>query len=714
MHDWKRPSPSDVIAFARILVNIGALQIAGKTGMSGYTSSPRASAGYAKVIAAARSGDIPGLQQLPLILGTDFGLRHIPEALAIYLDFLDSSLIPSFSNICCQNPEAIDHANRGLYSLFGLQNLLRTVSTSRLPRVERLAAELAAHLVRRLDHIVSWYGFNLNPLSIVNPRAPRARTTAYLEYFALFLAELLRLSPVLANAVWENNGIQDLIVDMWFFQNSDMDPSELTCLSGFKKDDYFLNIAVTNSQIGLCRYSIPSIMAQALLHEDARPRMMAKLLRHRHSNGKGQIDSHFQLARTILSRFEQLQSRVECGQCPAAYAVTCLRFLCNIVTSLTGRETILLLYKAGYTGLATSTLLSISNKGLADESAVLSTRSDHPTLLSAFIVTTFLICQMDPEPPSHGKWRFQSMLDNGVLKIIANAASVWHRSPASLTKAEADRKFDSVVMFELLLPFYVSAVCHPSLVYPTHRAFHGLSREQWDYLNRSCSVAAGDVQEPFPGSNNCHDWAAEFKHKSSQWLNLFKTFRSSWRSMLCDNETSSSVTLGAVRVAFPWFTADRHVRKLIGTADIAMSVSIDDMYLSNRKTMKWILEWSAVLALVHGTFIFFKIFISRLSFKRIPFTEESIDLAEYHPRRFSSEDAIEDAFSRHFLQWTPPRTVERKDGSRIHFRLVEGVFGFGVPNTIALVMLKLCICEPAAGSDDAITTICMDSITRIG
>ncbi|KAH6881224.1 hypothetical protein BKA70DRAFT_1342006 [Coprinopsis sp. MPI-PUGE-AT-0042] len=741
--------------------------------MSGHLA-PRASAGYAKVrlcstkrcriIAAARSGNISAVEQLFSILGTDFGLRHIHEALAIYLAFLDSSLIPNFSDIGCGDPEAIGHATRGLHSIYGLQHLLRTVSTSRLPMVERLTLELAASLVRKLDHIVSWYGFHLNPLSNINPYASRTRSAAYLDNFALFLIELVCLSPVVANAVWENNGTQDLIVDMWFFQNGDMDPSALACLSDFKKDDYFLNITEATSHIEQIRCSILSIMQQALRHDNARPRMMAKLFRHRQSDGEGQIDSHVQLARTILSRIEQIQSRVECGQCPAGYALKGLGILCEIVTTLTRRvesddpligptshnplvhavnfrKLYHSLYKEDYTGLATSTLLSISNKALADETAVHSTHSDHPTYLAVFIFITLLFPQLDPEPDSHGKWRFRSMLDNGALKIIANAASVWHRSPPSFTEAEEDHQFDSLVMFEFLLPFHVSAFCHPSLVYSSHRAFHALSREQWDYLNQSCSVAAG---EQYPDSDARRDWAAEFKRQSSQRLDLFKTFRTSWRSMLCDSETHylhidvapelqryarrctgcfSMVYCSEACQKADW--DHRHRDECPSRRHVPLKPEdreMDTRLVCSPRTRAWHIHflqdfirnggWAEMVLEVANSSA--KSSISRLSFNCTPFNVESIALAEYHPRRFSSEDAIEDAFSRHFLQWTPPRMIERQDDSRIHFRLVEAVFGFGVPDIVALVMVKLCICEPASGSDNAFTAICMDSITRIG
>ncbi|KAH6905628.1 hypothetical protein BKA70DRAFT_1291734 [Coprinopsis sp. MPI-PUGE-AT-0042] len=105
--------------------------------------------------------------------------------------------------------------------------------------------------------------------------------------------------------------------------------------------------------------------------------------------------------------------------------------------------------------------------------------------------------------------------------------------------------------------------------------------------------------------------------------------------------------------------------------------------------------------------------ISRVQFDRIPFNVVNVKLAEYHPCGFSLDNTLEQAFQRDFLLWTPPETFERQDGSRVHFRLVEGVFAFGLPH-VALVTLKLCIYEPAVGSDDAPTSVCMDSITRIG
>ncbi|KAH6881226.1 hypothetical protein BKA70DRAFT_1446761 [Coprinopsis sp. MPI-PUGE-AT-0042] len=737
--------------------------------MPNRSSSLSASEGYAKAIAAARSGDNSGLEQLSSILRTDFGLRHTLEALEIYLSFLDSSLIPSFIAFRLRNPEAFANASRAFKSLMGLQNVLDNGNDSDLPGVERLSEELAANLVQKLDHVVAWYGFFLNPLSYIHPSAPLgARKTVVLDQFTMFLYKIGNFLPILDNAAWQNNAIQDLIVDIWLFQNGDMDPLDLTYLSGFKKADYFLNIVEHAPQIGLLHCSIPAIMQQALLHASARPIMMEKLFRRFESDRNGPTDSHVQLAKSILSRIGQIQSRVECGQYPAAYAFESLAFLCNIIKTLTGwaeGDTVLTvastydplaphvdcrklyhsLYKAGYTAIVTTALLSISRKAITEEKPVPPTNSDPPTaFIAATIVTGFLIPKLYPEPVSHLKWRFHAMINNGVLEVIANAAPIWHESHPSFRMAQAHHRFDSIIVFESLLSFCVNATCHPSLVHATHRAFHGLSQEHWNYLSLSCMAVAGEVQEHYPNSDIHHDWAAEFKRQSSQWLVLFTQFRSSWRRMLCDSETHHQD-----RDSGP--QSQRQVRRCMGCS-LAVYCStkcqkadwerrhrhechskrqpprsprdreMDTTLTCNPRTRAWHIHflqnfvqnggWAEIILESDGSLE--ESSIVRVNFNSLPTTVETIDLEDYQPRHFSMDDALEDNFRRHFLLWNPPQMVERQDGARIHFHLVEGVFGFGSPNILALIMLKLCICEHPAGSDDTITTVCMDSITRIG
>jgi MYND finger len=101
--------------------------------------------------------------------------------------------------------------------------------------------------------------------------------------------------------------------------------------------------------------------------------------------------------------------------------------------------------------------------------------------------------------------------------------------------------------------------------------------------------------------------------------------------------------------------------------------------------------------------------VSRMDFRDIPFQLTLMARERYQPL-FASSDKD---FERDFLSWNPPRSLIH-EGSRMHFTLVEGVFAFDGADIVVLVTLKLCIREPAAGSSNEVTTVCMDSISRIG
>ncbi|KAH6905627.1 hypothetical protein BKA70DRAFT_1291733 [Coprinopsis sp. MPI-PUGE-AT-0042] len=514
-------------------------------------------------LAAARSGDISGLEQLSSIIDTDSGSRYVSEALEIYLSFLHTSMVPNFSDIHRGNPAALHHANRGVNSLVGLQKVIRNICTSHLSKEEHLRAKVAASLVQNLDHIVAWCQFYLDPSSYIHPNVPPgARRAAFIDQFGSFVYIFATFSPALDDSLWINNGIQDLIVDTWLVRNGDLDPSDLARLPEFKKDDYFLNTVENASQANPFICSILSIMREALSRDTVRPKMMDKLFRRLESDGKGRTNSHVQLSKSILSRIEQLQSRVESGRYPAVYSYKSLGLLCDIAKVLTGssgydvvraglaaydplassvdcRRLYHALYKGGYIGLVTAATLSISKRARIEDTPIPSIRSDSPTtFLAANMVTCHLLTKLNPEPAAHHKRRYLSVLENGGLEVLANAASVWHNSHPSFRVAKADREFDFTVVFQPLFTFYLNASCHPSSVYATHRAFHRLSPDHRRSLDKSCLAAAGKVQQHYPESDARHTWVAEFKRQLSRWVDLFTEFRRSWRSMLCDSGTT--------------------------------------------------------------------------------------------------------------------------------------------------------------------------------
>ncbi|KAH6880298.1 hypothetical protein BKA70DRAFT_1343653 [Coprinopsis sp. MPI-PUGE-AT-0042] len=219
-------------------------------------------------------------------------------------------------------------------------------------------------------------------------------------------------------------------------------------------------------------------------------------------------------------------------------------------------------------------------------------------------------------------------------------------------------------------------------------------------------------------------------------------FRTSWKSMLCDNEShylaadstpdlqrqarrcmgcGSTVYCSTLCQKSDW--NHRHREKCRGARVPLRDLEMDITLKCSPRTRAWhILLLQDFVCNGGWTPNFLKTIdappasrVARVQFYSIPFDVESFKiLAEYQPRRLSSDEVLEDSFRRDFLSWTAPPTVQRQDGSHLHFRLVEGVFALAHPNVVALVMLKLCICEPPAGSDDALTAVCMDSITRIG
>ncbi|KAH6902256.1 hypothetical protein BKA70DRAFT_675352 [Coprinopsis sp. MPI-PUGE-AT-0042] len=513
-----------------------------------------------QIIAAAKSGSLQGLAYLASLVDTDIGRRYALEVLKIFFLYLEPSLVPDIDDIRRRNPGALSHGSRGTLSLTGVASVLPTVYTFDPASLKVLTAQFAAIILRKLDHIAAWFRYFLNPLSSIEPNVPPgARQTSDIDQFMSFLATAGHLSIVLLDALWEHDGILDLIIDIWFIRNGDIDPSDLVCkLPGFKKEDYYMSTIKHGYNKGLITLSIPSILRQILIPETSRQTMMVKLFRRLESDRNGKTDSHVQLAATILSRIDQVRSRVEIGHYPAAYALESLELLVEIMRILTGwvesdalltgdtpydplapsldcRKLYHSLYKADYVGTVTSTLLSISNEAATDSKATSSEPS--ACFVAATLAPNCLLTKLYPEPASHVKLRIQSMLDNGVLQLIANAALIWHKSHSSFREEQAKHDFDSIIVFRSLFIISAQAACYPSLVYALHRAFNRLSREQWILLNQSCTAAAGKVQLHYPESAPHHDWAAEFNRQSSHWLALFTQFRTSWRNMLCDSET---------------------------------------------------------------------------------------------------------------------------------------------------------------------------------
>ena len=92
-----------------------------------------------------------------------------------------------------------------------------------------------------------------------------------------------------------------------------------------------------------------------------------------------------------------------------------------------------------------------------------------------------------------------------------------------------------------------------------------------------------------------------------------------------------------------------------------------------------------------------------------------VQLSEYTPRILSDNSSIEASFRDRFLQWDPLPSVIQADGSKLHYRLVEGVFDYATPGDyLAFVTVKFCIREPPPGSSDALKAVRIESITRIG
>ena len=90
-------------------------------------------------------------------------------------------------------------------------------------------------------------------------------------------------------------------------------------------------------------------------------------------------------------------------------------------------------------------------------------------------------------------------------------------------------------------------------------------------------------------------------------------------------------------------------------------------------------------------------------------------VSDYALRKVSDDQVAEKVFEDDFLSWEPPATMVRPDGSKLHFRLVEGIFSYAAPSTyFACVTTKMGICEPPPGSGKHVTSVCVGSITRIG
>ncbi|KAH6888919.1 hypothetical protein BKA70DRAFT_1330538 [Coprinopsis sp. MPI-PUGE-AT-0042] len=635
-------------------------------------------------IAAAKLGDVSSVGYLSFMIETEVGSRCLPEALDIYLSFLNPSLIPYASAILSGDSTALDHAERGLHSLMGLQNMLqRMYTSSQRPWSSSSSTRRWTIVAQRIEGIADWFRFALTPSSFAHPRvASGAGRVVYFELFCSFMVAAGSLSPSLKDAVWGTSKIQDLVVHVWLTRNGDINPSQLAELGECKADDYFLNgINGPNSSASFL-HSTPALMESALGHEKG-PQVMEKLYHQLGFDGQLLTDSHVRLANTVLSRIRQVQARSEGRRCSTLYAIKCLSSLCNVILALIGgneSDDVLLsktqktlyssLYKAGYIELITRTLASISNRA-------------------------FLLPKLRPDRLVTLRGRYRAMLQNGVLEAVANAAFVWEQAPASFRESHAEYQVNMTVVRALLFAA-LHAVCHPGLVCVTERAFDSFRRSAGT-LHRSCLGEIGPVKRYIPDSPFDH-WGPQFRSLVSQWKRLFSSFRTSWPRMRCDSQNHTYyLEHGSLSLS------KRLVRTCAGcSAVVYCSTGCQKSDWQHRHRNQCFnrleLRQGAILKSSNSAKI------ARVELHRFPFKVNFLATDKYHPLALSSCRALDQSFRQDFLLWTPPPTIDHADGYRIHFRLVEGVFTFQMPDIVVLMTLKY----------DGFTAICMDSLVRIG
>ncbi|KAH6881208.1 hypothetical protein BKA70DRAFT_170396 [Coprinopsis sp. MPI-PUGE-AT-0042] len=729
--------------------------------LSDLLASSSPSAIY-KVVASARSGNISAVTSLPLVLDTETGSHCFPDTLEIYFSFLNPSLVPSVHAIVHGDIAALDHAERGLHSLIGLQNLLQDVHSSHRPRVKQLKDTVINRVTQQLNGITTWFRFSHEPSFLSHPRLSGTCRSFYLELFCRFLVAIRGLSTALYDATWEKPGIQDLVVKVWLVQYGDINPPKATIWDEYPPCDYFLNVIDGHENDTILMCTIPATMREALRRGDIRSRIMDKLYHQLQSDGKLQTDRHVRLAETVLSRIRQLYTRNEGQQCSTAFGYQALFYLCKVILLLFGDEqsatntarkgspksrpskTQKMLYqafyKAGYIELVTRTLVSVSNRAFRDKKQLIikASPSHAITVKLLWMISCFLCPKQFPEPASHLKERYRSILNNGIIEAALNAAHIWKRSPPSFK--EAHQKSDVLLIATRVVLFAtLHSLCHPGLIRAAQRAFETISGESWEILHGAFVLEIGKVKDARPDSTHDH-WASELGGLLDSWANLFANFKSSWQSTICDSQTHyrdrSSVPEG-----------ERHIRKCAECSSVvycgrrcqradweerhrsichARRIAQEEpeaYYAGNcsQRVRAWHQffvqhtvcksRWTKIIV---ETCSLASPVVSRMEFHTIPFKLSLMELKKYQPLFVSSNEALEESFRRDFLLWTPPRSTTGKNGSRLHFCLVEGVFAFDVPCLVALATVKLCICVPPAGSDDSITTICMDSISRIG
>jgi hypothetical protein len=525
---------------------------------------------HCQFINPAKRGDVRALSGLIYIIQTPQGDKHVLTILDIYLNQLNPLLIPSKRDLDSGNSAALDNAERGLDSLWGLQSLINHVQRAGNAGNVTNLRPVALRLIPRWDDIGRWLLFAIgrSPPTYLGERSFKRTNSQYIACATWIIDAAMEIAPDVAQAAKSSMKMMDVIIHMWLLKNRDVDCTQISKalpgqhhphMGGYFVSPFPDTVDVNDRTIGC---SLLVFMNNVILNKDLKDRFMDRWIHHLSKIGiRGYtLDPFVLFAETLTSRIEQVFQSNEDRVCVLTYSWknlvaigTMIKFLtnhphaCEQHSMLSDDETQPsykieeALSKDSYVHRFTRTLLSISDRSFEEESAMgfpPRGSGDYALTLLCLNYENDLIFKHIFYTQRHLIDKLRGMIGPGLIKLAANAALTLQRYTEEYKKTFPCDFGTLAGTFVRAIGIY--GVAFPNICRDALKANDLVTPEGWKALNWAVQLSCLPVGSTMPLQDI--DWVKDFRDQLSRWDSRHTKYMKHWSQDVCDNANVSHPT----------------------------------------------------------------------------------------------------------------------------------------------------------------------------
>ncbi|KAH6901828.1 hypothetical protein BKA70DRAFT_1405217 [Coprinopsis sp. MPI-PUGE-AT-0042] len=724
----------------------------------------------ARFINPAKRGDVRSLSGLIYIIQTPQGDKHVLTILDIYLNQLNPLLIPTSRDLDSGNSAALDNAERGLDSLWGLQSLINHVQRAGNAGNVKNVRPVALRLIPRWDDIGRWLLFAIgrSPPTYLGERSFKRTNSQYIACATWIIDAAMEIAPDVAQAAKSSMKMMDVIINMWLLKNREVDCTQISkALPGQHHphfDGYFVSpfpdtVDVNDRSIGC---SLLVFMNNVILNKDLKDRFMNRWIAHLSEIGiRGYtLDPYVLFAKTLTSRIEQVFQSNEDRVCALTYSWknlvaigTMIKFLSNhphaceqhsMPSDDENQPSYKIeeaLSKANYVHRFTRTLLSISDRSFEDESAIgfpPRPTGDYALTLLCLNYENDLIFKHIFYTQRHLIDKLRGMIGPGLVKLAANAALTLERYTEEYKKTFPCDFGTLAGTFVRAIGIY--GVAFPNICRDALKANELVTPEGWKALNWAVQLSCLPVGSTMPLQDI--DWVKDFRDQLLRWDTRHTKYMKHWSQDVCDN--ANHLAQSAQREQ-AWGDYSKECAGCTTTVYCSKECQREDWETRHRDECRSLRRFAADLKrdamcyrprhrswhinFIKEAYIECEGYrthlsshpstIARIYAAEFPLRPIYFPADKYLPAEFCVVSSLDERASRDFVGWAKTRPAFESlrgvegpaKGAFCMTRVVEGIFSYG--ERVILVTLKLWIYYHGSDGNE-VDIVVWDSITRIG